>query len=78
MECATKIGIVGTGFIARGFIMSLERQQDMLVSEYRNPQVRSEFLSRFCPRKGQFRGQNKGINGFLHRLIRNEFTHRCT
>jgi hypothetical protein len=33
MECATKIGIVGTGFIARGFIMSLERQQDMLVSE---------------------------------------------
>jgi predicted homoserine dehydrogenase-like protein len=46
MKIATKVGIVGTGFIARGLTMALEEQQDMVVSKVltrRNPGQCKEF-----------------------------------
>jgi len=33
MECMRRIGIVGTGFLARGFVMALEEQKDLIVSK---------------------------------------------
>ena len=33
MECMRRIGIVGTGFLAKGFVMALEEQKDLIVSK---------------------------------------------
>ena len=45
MERRSRIGVAGSGFIARGFVMALHGHQDMVISKVltRKVQQRSDF-----------------------------------